>query len=340
MGDDPQHIKKVAAASYDYDNDRRWADYWSNILMPPNMASRPDVVRHYKQKFYQRYIDPELEVEPLSSATSVRYARSSPASTPEQNHSANSGGQTQAPERTPASSQRASVPTGPLRLDRNSVPFLINAWVVIMAIMAMLPFSPWGLSDRAYRFTLVGTGFSCSYSIYSIYGRPRAWNLQAIQLWLQSLIATKDFIYLLYCFVFVSSPMAIKFALVPVLCRSLELVAKYLRRNFSSANLYRKYLEDPCLWIDTNTATLNILSSNSEIMLGFLVIILLFTRQRNIVQGVMYWQLLKLMYHAPNTASYHRSAWAKVGMHANPYINRYAPFLRTPIAYLQRWFQH
>jgi len=340
MGDDPQHIKKVAAASYDYDNDRRWADYWSNILIPPNMASRPDVVRHYKQKFYQRYIDPELEVEPFSSATSVRYARSSPASPPEQNHSANSGGQTQAPERTPASSRRASAPTGPLRLDRNSVPFLINAWVVIMAIMAMLPFSPWGLSDRAYRFTLVGTGFSCSYSIYSIYGRPRAWNLQAIQLWLQSLIATKDFIYLLYCFVFVSSPMAIKFALVPVLCRSLEFVAKYLRRNFSSANLYRKYLEDPCLWIDTNTATLNILSSNSEIMLGFLVIILLFTRQRNIVQGVMYWQLLKLMYHAPNTASYHRSAWAKVGMHANPYINRYAPFLRTPIAYLQRWFQH
>lgn len=340
MGDDPQHIKKVAAASYDYDNDRRWADYWSNILIPPNMASRPDVVRHYKQKFYQRYIDPELEVEPFSSATSVRYARSSPASPLEQNHSANSGGQTQAPERTPASSRRASAPTGPLRLDRNSVPFLINAWVVIMAIMAMLPFSPWGLSDRAYRFTLVGTGFSCSYSIYSIYGRPRAWNLQAIQLWLQSLIATKDFIYLLYCFVFVSSPMAIKFALVPVLCRSLEFVAKYLRRNFSSANLYRKYLEDPCLWIDTNTATLNILSSNSEIMLGFLVIILLFTRQRNIVQGVMYWQLLKLMYHAPNTASYHRSAWAKVGMHANPYINRYAPFLRTPIAYLQRWFQH
>lgn len=340
MGDDPQHIKKVAAASYDYDNDRRWADYWSNILMPPNMASRPDVVKHYKQKFYQRYIDPELEVEPLSSATSARYARSSPASTPEQNHSANSGGQTQAPERAPASSRRASAPTGPLRLDRNSAPFLINAWVVIMAIMAMLPFSPWGLSDRAYRFTLVGTGFSCSYSIYSIYGRPRAWNLQAIQLWLQSLIATKDFIYLLYCFVFVSSPMAIKFALVPVLCRSLELVAKYLRRNFSSTNLYRKYLEEPCLWIDTNTATLNILSSNSEIMLGFLVIILLFTRQRNIVQGVMYWQLLKLMYHAPNTASYHRSAWAKVGMHANPYINRYAPFLRTPIAYLQRWFQH
>jgi len=275
----------------------------------------------------------------LSSATPVSSTRSSPAPPPGQNQSATSGGQGQAPERSSSSSQRASAPNSSLRLDRNSVPFLTNAWVVIMAIMAMLPFSPWGLSDRAYRFTLVGTGFSCSYSIYSQYGRPRAWNLQAIQSWLQSLVATKDFIYLLYCLVFVSSPMAIKFALVPVLCRSLELVAKYLRRNFSSANLYKKYLEDTCLWIDTNTATLNILSSNSEIMLGFLVIILLFTRQRNIVQGVMYWQLLKLMYHAPNTASYHRSAWAKIAMRVNPYINNYAPILQTPIAYLQSWFQ-
>jgi hypothetical protein len=119
--------------------------------------------------------DPEFEVEPFSSATSVRSARSSPASPPEQNQSANSGftrgpihhrdttyeshiifkasvlvcvqflqmnlrlfmllqtgGQTQAPERRPSSSQRASAPTGSLRLDRNSVPFLINAWVLLL----------------------------------------------------------------------------------------------------------------------------------------------------------------------------------------------------------------
>eukprot|EP01018_Ginkgo_biloba_P023899 Gb_12610 [translate_table: standard] len=209
-----------------------------------------------------------------------------------------------------------------------------------MAVLAMFPFAPRSLSDRAYRFTLLGTGFACSYAIYSQYGKPRAWNLQAIQVWLQSLMATKDFLYLLYCFVFVSSPMPIKFALVPVLCRSLEYVARFLRRNFSSANLYRKYLEDACLWIETNNTTLNILSSNSEIGLGFFVIILLFSRQRNIVQAFMYWQLLKHMYRAPMTSSYHRSAWEKIGMHANPYINHYAPILRTPISFAQRWFQH
>ena len=46
----------AAAAAYDYEGDARWADYWSNVLLPPNLASRPDVVDHFKRKFYQRYI--------------------------------------------------------------------------------------------------------------------------------------------------------------------------------------------------------------------------------------------------------------------------------------------
>lgn len=54
--EDPQKIKRLAAAAYDYENDSRWADYWSNILIPPHLASRSDVVDHFKRKFYQRYI--------------------------------------------------------------------------------------------------------------------------------------------------------------------------------------------------------------------------------------------------------------------------------------------
>ena len=53
---DSQRLKRAAAAAYDYENDPRWADYWSNVLIPPHMSSRPDVVDHYKRKFYQRYI--------------------------------------------------------------------------------------------------------------------------------------------------------------------------------------------------------------------------------------------------------------------------------------------
>lgn len=54
--EDPQKLKRIAADAYDYEIDPRWADYWSNILIPPHMASRSDVVAHFKRKFYQRYI--------------------------------------------------------------------------------------------------------------------------------------------------------------------------------------------------------------------------------------------------------------------------------------------
>ncbi|KAK8561645.1 hypothetical protein V6N12_048709 [Hibiscus sabdariffa] len=52
----PQKLKRIEAAAYDYDNDPRWADYRSNILIPSHMASRSDVVDHFERKFYQRYI--------------------------------------------------------------------------------------------------------------------------------------------------------------------------------------------------------------------------------------------------------------------------------------------
>ncbi|KAF3553452.1 hypothetical protein F2Q69_00016459 [Brassica cretica] len=65
--------------------------------------------------------------------------------------------------------------------------------------------------------------------------------------------------------------------LITVLCRALEQVAKFLRRNFTRSTIYSKYLEDPCVWVESNTTTLNILSSQAEIAIGFLLIISLFS---------------------------------------------------------------
>ena len=38
------------------------------------------------------------------------------------------------------------------------------------------------------------------------------------------------------------------------------------------------------------------------------------------------------MYHAPPTAGYHQSVWAKIGRSVHPLINRYAPLLKTPLS--------
>lgn len=341
---DPQKLKRIAAAAYDYENDPRWAEYWSNILIPPHMASRSDVADHFKRKFYQRYIDPGLMVEPMpvsgSSQSSRQTSSSSSTSTPasEEARPRRSGSST----RTSGSGESTTSSTGPspttLRWDRQTIQFSVNSWVFVMAILAIFPLIPSNLSNRAYRLCFMGTACSSLYSLYSLYGTPRAWNLQAVQLWLQSVIVAKDFIYFIYSLMFVTSHLCLKFALIPIICRSLEHVAKFLRRNFSSSTLYRKYFEDLCVWIESNTTTLNILSSHAEVGLGFLLIISLFSWQRNFIQTFMYWHLLKLMYHAPVTAGYHQGVWTKIGRSVNPAIHRYAPFLNTPLSFIQRWW--
>ncbi|KAE9449421.1 hypothetical protein C3L33_18677, partial [Rhododendron williamsianum] len=275
--EDPQRLKKVAAASYDYENDPRWAEYWSNILIPPHMASRSNVVDHYKRKFYQRVLDdPDLVVEAIASGSSSQSARPTPSSSSTPNDQARqrtSGSTT----RTSGSSTTAAPTPTSLRWDRQTIHFSVNAWVLVMAVLAIIPLVPANLSNRAYRLSFMGTSCSSLYSLYSLYGKPRAWNLQALQVWFQSVIATKDFIYFIYCLTFVTSHLHLKFALIPVICWALEHVAKFLRRNFSRASAYRKYLEEPCVWVESNTSTLSILSSQAEIGLGFLLVLSLFS---------------------------------------------------------------
>ncbi|KAF8399258.1 hypothetical protein HHK36_015123 [Tetracentron sinense] len=239
MEEDPERLKKIAATSYDYDNDPRWADYWSNVLIPPHMASRSDVVDHFKRKFYQRYIDPDFVVEAMSSNSSSQSTNpSAPFSSSPLNGQArprNSGSSTRASGTSATSGPNLSS----LRWDRQTIQFSVNAWVLVVALLAILPLVPRNLSNRAYRLSFMGTACSSLYSLYSLYGKPRAWNLQAVQMWFQSVTVSKDFIYFMYCLMFVTSHLHIKFALIPILCRALELVAKFLRLNFARSSLYR-----------------------------------------------------------------------------------------------------
>ncbi|KAI3414542.1 uncharacterized protein J3R85_016180, partial [Psidium guajava] len=244
--EDSQKLKRIAAGAYDYENDPRWADYWSNILIPPQMSSRPDVIAHYKRKFYQRFIDPDLIVEPMSSGSSSQSAgqstssASSTANEQPRSHN-NTGSSTRS---SSASATSASNPTS-LRWDRQTIQFSVNAWVFVVAVLAIFPFVPQNLSNRAYRLSFMGTACSSMYSLYSLYGKPRAWNMQALQVYFQTIIMTKDFIYFIYCLTFVTSHLYLKFALIPIMCQTLEHVAKFLRRNFSRSSLYRS-CQDHC----------------------------------------------------------------------------------------------
>ncbi|KAL6587607.1 hypothetical protein OROMI_000585 [Orobanche minor] len=346
--EDPQKLKRIAATAYDYESDTRWAGYWSNVLIPPHMAARNDVVDHFKRKFYQRYIDPELIVEPMVTKISSQPARAvePPPQSPSSTGDSNSRQQNSGPSSRTSGTPTASPPNSTsLRWDPQTIQFSVNAWVLVVASFAIFPLVPKSLSNRAYRLSFLGTAFSSLCSLYSLYGRIVACRNQEhgtcrlckfgfSLCWLPKI--------LLSLFTALISSLRIRalnvIALIPIMCRALEHVAKFLKRKFNRTTLYRKYLEVACVWVESNATTLSTLSSQAEIGLGFLLIISLFSKQRNIIQAFMYWQLLKLMYQAPATASYHQSAWAKIGRSVNPLIQRYTPFLNTPISAIQKWW--
>ncbi|URE19733.1 Uncharacterized protein family (UPF0121) [Musa troglodytarum] len=127
-----------------------------------------------------------------------------------------------------------------LRLDQRYIQFSANAWVLVVVMLGMLPILPRNLSNKAYRLSLLSTACSSVYSLYTLNGKPRAWNLPAIQTWFQTLTRAKDFIHLIYCITLVSSQLHFKFALIPVFSWALEDVAKFLRwqRNIIQTFIY------------------------------------------------------------------------------------------------------
>uniref|UniRef100_A0A8I7BE02 Uncharacterized protein n=1 Tax=Hordeum vulgare subsp. vulgare TaxID=112509 RepID=A0A8I7BE02_HORVV len=219
----------------------------------------------------------------------------------------------------PAAAPQAGA-ANPLRFDARTIHFSVNAWVLVVAGLGMLPIFPKHLAERACKLSLLGTVLSSGYSLYKL-------NMPAIQTWLQSVVGAKDFIRLRFSLLLVTSQLHLKIAVLPVFCWALDHVARFQRRNFSRSSFYRGYLEEPCLWVETNNTTLSLLCSNAELALGFLLIISLW--RHNFIQTFMYWDVLKMMYRAPVTSSYHQSAWAKIGRTVNPYIDRCAPFLQT-----------
>uniref|UniRef100_A0A0D9V3E6 Uncharacterized protein n=1 Tax=Leersia perrieri TaxID=77586 RepID=A0A0D9V3E6_9ORYZ len=226
----------------------------------------------------------------LSASSDRKSAQASENAGPPDSGGNNSGGQ--------ARSRIA------LQLDQRSLHFSVTAWVLFNALIGILPLTPRQLQYKGHRLSLIGTTCTTGYALFAFYRLPRAGNMHVAQLF-HHVASSKDFIPFMYCLTFVMSKLHLKLVLVPVICWALEHVARFLRRHFSNSSLYRTYMEKPCTWVETNTTAANFLSSNAEILLGFLLILSLFSRQRNAMQTFMYWQLLKLMYHSPFTAGFH-----------------------------------
>ncbi|KAI5008883.1 hypothetical protein ZWY2020_009931 [Hordeum vulgare] len=151
--------------------------------------------------------------------------RSSPSASSENVRARNSGFSSRSAAPPPAAPQAGAA--NPLRFDARTIHFSVNAWVLVVVGLGMLPILP---KHLAHTFA----SFHC---------------------WEQS--SPQDTLYTV---------------------------------------LMGGYLEEPCLWVETNNTTLNLLSSNAELALGFLLIISLFSWRRNFMQTFMYWNVSYLLH--------------------------------------------
>ncbi|GJP31393.1 hypothetical protein CLOM_g21982 [Closterium sp. NIES-68] len=216
--------------------------------------------------------------------------------------------------------------------------FVAHAWVIVMALIALFPFCPRALLIRAFRFALFGGLLASALSILQQHGRPAALSLDALKAWLQTLLTGPHLLNLMHCSVFLPSPYPIALALLPLAARSVLPLAAHLRQHFSQAALYRTYLAKPCDWLAANRQQVELFTANTEVMLGPLLAFYLLTPQRSFFQVFLYWQLLKMRFHAPASAWYHRQIWGHLETTVLPPVQRYVPFLLTPIGYVKGWF--
>ncbi|KAF0903900.1 hypothetical protein E2562_029981 [Oryza meyeriana var. granulata] len=125
-----------------------------------------------------------------------------------------------------------------LQLDQRSLHFSVTAWVLIVALIGILPLTPRQLQYKGYRLSLLGTTCTTGYALFAFYQQPRAGNMHAAQIF-HHVASSKDFIPFMYCLMFVMSKLHLKLVLVPVICWALEHVARFLRRHFTNSSLYR-----------------------------------------------------------------------------------------------------
>lgn len=333
-----------AFEKYDFASDDRWINYYNNLTIPPGRSDGAAIVRRYKQKFYKKFVDSSFEVETLGESAQST-SRSSQASS-------SSSGATGPPRAAPSASasaraggpppagqwSRAQGPRGPSQIAWASTQFLLNAFVVVMAVVAIFPLTPAYLAVRCFRLSLVGSVVASILSLVTTYGTPSALQWDAIKLWLQRCSSGPEILTILHCAAFLPSPKPAVLAALPVACHLAPAVAEHLQQNYSRAQLYQSYLEKACTWLIQNKTQVNLFAANMEISLGFLVVFFLFTPQRNILLIFFYWQILRLEYHSPASAWYHQQVWAQLGRQVVPYIQQYAPFALGPLEYAKKWF--
>lgn len=161
-------------------------------------------------------------------------------------------------------------------------------------------------------------------------------TLDAVKTWLIPVAATTDLQYAIVCISLLGTRPLLP-AIIPMAVLALFHSSYQLNAKLGSNSLWRQYGLPFHNQLFANLAYAQQANAGAEIVTGFLLLLLLLTPSRNILQTFLYWQILRVRYWSPDCMACHRQAWGTLAQMTQPVFDS-APFLKTPVGYIRQWF--
>lgn len=194
-----------------------------------------------------------------------------------------------------------------------------------------------------YQFLLIAAASHLA-KVGKRYGAPRVlpWQgfqptLQKLKSYMMPIAATTDLQYAVISISLISSRPLLP-AIVPMFVLAVFHTSYMLAGQYGSHPMYRTYGAPLHSKLVARQRDAQLGNAGAEIMTGFLLIAMILTPARNLLQTFLYWQILRTRYWTPDCREYHRQAWSVVGLQARPLLDK-VPALNTPIGFVQRWFE-
>ncbi len=129
--------------------------------------------------------------------------------------------------------------------------------------------------------------------------------------------------------------------LAPCVCLAVYHVAVFLQQSprVSGSAPWKRVGAPAFAVLRTNQKAALIFNATCEVISFFQVLFRLFTRMRSVMLCFMFFNLLKMRYHSPDSQAYHRFVWQQVdAKFVQPYLLRFVPQAQKVIALIQAYF--
>lgn len=219
--------------------------------------------------------------------------------------------------------------------------------VLVLSVASMVPFLGQHFAFICHKMALLMA--MAAFSFRTLYSAtwPKAWSLQGLRDWVATFATTNNFQYTLYAFIFATGrPVAI--SLLPlVICCGYQW-ATIASKLYAEHPLWQKFGVSLFERMQAGMMQAMVMCASSEISTAFLLIFELFTRNRNPLRLMLYWNFLRARYHCAdntvlrlkltyaNTTFYHTQVWKMFGDKLAPVLN--ISFLKPAVTFAKAWF--